>query len=54
MHNVHEELIRYQGNNPEIQYSVFDPRTLVYVQDSRGNLWKPDVVSHQTDDPDSY
>ena len=35
-HNVHEQMIRKQGNRPEAEYSVLDPATPVYVQDSRG------------------
>ena len=39
IHNVHKELIRKQGNRPEIEYSVSDPATLVLCSKfQRGKL----------------
>ena len=54
MHNVHEQMIRKQGNRPEAEYSVLDLATPVYVQDSRGAQWRPGTEQKPVDGPDSY
>ena len=54
MHNVHQEMIRRQGNKPEIEYSVIDPGTPVYAQNSREERWHPTTVIKPADALDSY
>ena len=47
MHQTHQELIKRQGNRPEINYIELPPGTPVWVQHRQNATWKPAIVVNQ-------
>ena len=54
MHQMHQELIKRQGNKPERVYQELLSGTPVRVQHRQNAQWEPAVVVNQTDAPNSY
>ena len=53
MHQIHQELIKRQGNKPERNYIELAPGTPVVVQHRQNATWEPATVVNQCP-PNSY
>ena len=53
MHQAHQDLIKRQGNKPEINYIELAPGTPVWVQHRQNATWEPATVVNQCA-PNSY
>ena len=53
MHQIHQELIKKQGNKPEREYQELLPCSPVWVQHRQNATWEPAIVVNQCA-PNSY